>query len=298
MDRRGDPAARREALRRAPPGVGRATSEISSGRTGTRRSGLPVASRIAATTAAVETTVGGSPTPLTPYGASGSGILDQHRLDRRHVERGRHEVVGEARVRDPPAARLDLLHHGQAEPLRRPALDLALDRQRVDGAADVLRRADPDDPRQPELDVDLGDDAHRRASRAAHGARSPVIWPVSGSSGRRARMAVDALHVDLARPRALTLLERRAARVADGAGRHPRHARCGRRAGRADGCRRVRHQRDGVGAELGARDLEDDADDALADLGSRAVHVGAAVGVRAARGPRRSRRSPPRSRCS
>ena len=40
--------------------------QISSGRTGTRCSGLPVAARIAATTAAVETTVGGSPTPLRP----------------------------------------------------------------------------------------------------------------------------------------------------------------------------------------------------------------------------------------
>ncbi len=39
---------------------------ISSGRTGTRVSSLPVASRSAATTAAVDTTVGGSPTPFRP----------------------------------------------------------------------------------------------------------------------------------------------------------------------------------------------------------------------------------------
>ena len=39
---------------------------ISSGRTGARTSSRPVASRSAATIAAVETTVGGSPTPLTP----------------------------------------------------------------------------------------------------------------------------------------------------------------------------------------------------------------------------------------
>ena len=38
----------------------------SSGRTGTRASLRPVASRSAATIAAVETTVGGSPTPFTP----------------------------------------------------------------------------------------------------------------------------------------------------------------------------------------------------------------------------------------
>ena len=39
------------------------------------------------------------------------------------------------------------------------------------------------------------------------------------------------------------------------------------------------HQRDRVGAELGPGDLQDDADDALPDLGRRAVHLGAAVGV-------------------
>ena len=41
-------------------------SAMSSGRTGTRASSRPVASRSAETTAAVETTVGGSPTPLRP----------------------------------------------------------------------------------------------------------------------------------------------------------------------------------------------------------------------------------------
>ena len=41
-------------------------SAMSSGRTGTRASSRPVASRRAETTAAVETTVGGSPTPFSP----------------------------------------------------------------------------------------------------------------------------------------------------------------------------------------------------------------------------------------
>jgi inner membrane transporter RhtA len=40
--------------------------QMSSGRTGTRVSSRPVAARRAETIAAVETTVGGSPTPLTP----------------------------------------------------------------------------------------------------------------------------------------------------------------------------------------------------------------------------------------
>ena len=74
---RGSAAAGRRApadrdLRHRPRAQPRGEAEvsrprqISSGRTGTRWSGLPVAARIAATTAAVETTVGGSPTPLTP----------------------------------------------------------------------------------------------------------------------------------------------------------------------------------------------------------------------------------------
>ena len=41
-------------------------SAMSSGRTGTRASSRPVASRKAERTAAVDTTVGGSPTPLRP----------------------------------------------------------------------------------------------------------------------------------------------------------------------------------------------------------------------------------------
>jgi len=47
---------------------------MSSGRTGTRVRSRPVASRRAATIAAVETTVGGSPTPFAPSGACGSGV--------------------------------------------------------------------------------------------------------------------------------------------------------------------------------------------------------------------------------
>ena len=110
------------------------------------------------------------------------GILDEHGHDRRHVERGRDQVVGEARVRDHAVARLDLLHQREPEALRGAALDLALDRLRVDRAPDVLRGPDPDDPRQAELDVDLDHD-RIAATASATCARSPVIWPVSGSSG-------------------------------------------------------------------------------------------------------------------
>src|SRR5206468_2065927 len=45
----------------------------SAGRTGTRVSATPEAARMAATTAGVDETVGGSPTPFAPKGAPGSG---------------------------------------------------------------------------------------------------------------------------------------------------------------------------------------------------------------------------------
>ena len=70
-------------------------------------------------------------------------------------------------------ARLDLLHQREPEPLRGAALDLALDRLRVDRLADVLRRADPDDAREAELDVDLDDDAHRRDGEARRARARP-----------------------------------------------------------------------------------------------------------------------------
>jgi amidase len=49
----------------------------SQGRTGTRVTSTPVAARMAATTAGVDEMVGGSPTPLAPNGAPGSGISMQ-----------------------------------------------------------------------------------------------------------------------------------------------------------------------------------------------------------------------------
>src|SRR2546428_6117609 len=53
--------------------TGGASPMRSSGRTGTRLSSRPVASRSAARMAAVETMVDGSPAPLAPYGTPGSG---------------------------------------------------------------------------------------------------------------------------------------------------------------------------------------------------------------------------------
>ena len=200
-------------------------------------------------------------------------------------------------LRISPSRVMDLLHQREAEALGGAALDLALDRERVDGLADVLRRADPDDARQAELDVDLDDDAHR-------GDRERDVRALAGDLAglrverRRARVAVDALDVDLAATGALALLERGAARVAHGTGGHPRHPRGGRRAGRADGApscaRRARRRR------CRAR--------CARPGGSRRRRPGRPRRRRSApprcrpggarRVPRTSRRSPPSSRCS
>ena len=160
---------------------------------------------------------------LDAVGRVGLGVLDQLALDRRHVERGRDQVVGEARVRDQPVARPDLLHQRQAEPLCGAALDLPLDGERVDRLADVLRGADPDDAREAEVDVHLGDDPHRRDGEGDVGALARDLAGL-GVEGGRPRMAVDALDVDIPAG-ALLLLERGPARIADRPRRHPGHPR-------------------------------------------------------------------------
>ncbi len=102
---------------------------MSDGRTGTRDRSRPIASRIAATIAGVDEMVGGSPTPLAPSGAIGSGCSTSAATHRWHVEHGRQQVVGEAGVADPTVGEDDLLHHGQPETLGDAALDLPDDAQ-------------------------------------------------------------------------------------------------------------------------------------------------------------------------
>ena len=144
------------------------------------------------------------------------------------------------------------------------------------GLADVLRGADPDDARQAELDVHLGDDLHRGArERDVRGQLADLAR--LGVERRGGQVAVDALDVDLAAAAGLALVERRATRVPHGARGHPRHARRRRRAGGADRGGRSRRDPDVVGAELGARDLQDHVRHALPDLGGGAVHLGGAV---------------------
>jgi hypothetical protein len=71
-------------------------------------------------------------------------------------------VVGERRVEDLAVTHDDLLHQGEAEALARAALDLPLERLRVDRAADLLSGRELDDAHRPKLDVDVDDGAVRR----------------------------------------------------------------------------------------------------------------------------------------
>ena len=203
------------------------------------------------------------------------GHLDQDGLDRRHVEGGRNQIVGEACVDDPAVTRLDLLHQSEADPLRSAALDLTCDGEWVHGPADVLRRPDPDDPGKAELDVDLGDDAHRGTGERNVRALARDLAGLR-IERRRPGMSVHPLDVDLAAA-ALALLERRPARIAHGPRRHPCHPRRRRRACRAHRRGRVWHQGHRSRTELGARHLQDHACDALPHLRRSTVHIGASV---------------------
>ncbi len=153
-----------------------------------------------------------------------------------------------------------------------------------------MRRPDPDDARQPELDVHLDDDLHRGAGEG-HVRRTGRDLAGLRVERRRLPVAVDALLVDLVArgertAAALELVAYRQARGADGAGGHPGLARCRGGTGGADRGGRVRCD-DDVGdlGQLGARHLADDVDDALADLGGGRVHlrdeVASSIGVEA-----------------
>ena len=136
------------------------------------------------------------------------------------------------------------------------------------------------------------------ATASATCERSPVVWPVSGSSGHVRRVVVDPLDVDLLRAGALALLERGAARELDGAGGHRRQARGRGRAGRVD------HRRAGRGKRRPRRRCRAPCGRPGASRRSRPGRPrprrsGSRRRSRAgSRGPRRSRRSPPSSRCS
>ena len=89
---------------------------------------------------------------------------------------------------------LDLLHQREPETLRDAAFDLPLDGARIDRFADLLRRADPDDARESEVDVDFGDDLHRTDAEGNVCALTGDLARV-GIKRRRRRMAINAFDI-------------------------------------------------------------------------------------------------------
>ena len=211
-----------------------------SGRIGTRRSGQPVAARIAAATAGPDEIVGGSPTPRSAVRRVRVGVLEHLDLHRRHVEDRRDQVVGERRVphrarrsrRSPPSAPAPC-------PARVPPWIWPTTASRVDRLADVLGAVSSATTlTRPELDVDVDD-------RAVRGERELHV-----------RVALPGLRVDrrgsggAATRRSPRRRRRRARRPGRRAPRRPAPTtlppssrRSGRRRGRAQPRRRSQHAR-------------------------------------------------------
>src|SRR3954471_14502056 len=234
--------------------------------------------------------VGGLAHALEAVRRLGIGVLQDLHPHGRHVEHGGQEVVGERRVEDLPVADLDLLEQREAEALRRPALDLALERLRVHRAADLLRRRELDDAHESELAVDVDD-------RAVRGERELQVRVALAVRVERVRLAVvpldrlldrvgaedlgqaghdvgDRVRLDaraLGREREQPLADR-LARGLHRAAADVGLARGGARTGRGYARIRLQH-RDALDAELGARDLRLYGDDALADLGRGGVDL-------------------------
>ena len=125
-----------------------AASQSRSGVIGSSRSRTPVACATAFAIAGAGAWIGSSPTPFAPRRAAGVRLLDQDRLDRRCVEGGRERVGLEPVLLEAALALRQALEEGEADALQHAALDLALDRGRVDRAARIARGDEP-------LDLDL-----------------------------------------------------------------------------------------------------------------------------------------------
>ena len=99
----------------------------------------PVAAAIALATAPGTPTTGASPTPLAPYGPSGTGTSTISVSIEGTIDGRRHRVVDERAGGELAVAVVDeLLEQRPAESLGGAAAHLALDQRRVQGAADVL----------------------------------------------------------------------------------------------------------------------------------------------------------------
>ena len=103
---------------------------------------------------------GGSPTPLAPSGACGSGSSTSDGHDVGRVEAGRQQVVGEAGVADAAVDRWTISSiTASPSPWAMPPSIWPMHRQRVERPPDVLGGGHLHHLHQPELDVDVDDGA-------------------------------------------------------------------------------------------------------------------------------------------
>src|SRR5262249_49033181 len=86
-------------------------------------------------------------------------VLDNDRIDLRHVERCRQDVFGEARRAGPPIFQPVILHQRLSERLHDPTFDLSFYALGMDRTPDVVRRPDAKDLdlARYRVDLDLGD---------------------------------------------------------------------------------------------------------------------------------------------
>ena len=243
-----------------------ARTSRSSGRTGTRVTGRPVAARKRGGDGRRRRDRGRLADAVQALGRLGLR-LEQLHAHRRHVEDGRDQVVGEAgilrrrrrRRGAPPSA------PGRGPARCRPAP--APRTARGSDAPEVLRGGDLHHPHDPER----GD--RRRTRRGGRRSRAPCRVSLAGLGIQRRRGPVVVLDRLLHRVRLVQLVQAaRTASEANGAAGHPALPGGGRRTGRAD--RGVGREHDhAVEAKLGAGDLLEQRDEALPHLGRRRVHL-------------------------
>ena len=115
---------------------------------------------------------------LRAVGTERLGVFHEQALDLRHVADGGEQVVVEVLG----AARHVLLHEGEPDALRDPALDLSFDEGRVDGGPHVVGGDDAPRRHGAELQVDLH--AGNLGGEAVGRVRDPLTVLVERGAGR------------------------------------------------------------------------------------------------------------------
>src|SRR5262245_12053332 len=106
-------------------------------------------------------------------------FLDNNRFHFRCIERGRDNIICQSIVDDAPAIPDKIFEQPITDSLKCSSLNLALDKQRMNRAAYVLSRSDPDnfDFKSVWIDLDFGDICAPRISRVGV-AREFIFIPI------------------------------------------------------------------------------------------------------------------------